>query len=312
MIFDICFGDGDGVESPDLTVFEAVARAGNISRAAVVLNTVQSNVTARIRALERELDVPLFHRHSRGVKLTSAGEALLPYATRVRVLLAEARRAVEAGEEPQGTLRIGSLETTTALRLPPVLAAYSRAYPGVDVTLQTGTSESLVGDVLEYRLEGALVAGPVHHPALVEEPIVEEELVVVTAPDGFDLDDHLAGAAELKLILFRTGCSYRQRFEALLAERGCVAPRRLELGTLDGIIGCVAAGVGITLLPRAVVEPAWRSGRVAIHALPAEQARVTTVFVRRRDAFLSSALARFLECCSAMYAPAEHRQPTLA
>ncbi|HEY7062945.1 MAG TPA: LysR substrate-binding domain-containing protein [Chloroflexota bacterium] len=289
------------VESSDLLVFETVARAGGISRAALELHTVQSNVTARVRLLEQELGVPLFHRHSRGVTLTSAGETLLPYATRVRLLLGEARRALADGAEPRGALRIGSLETTTALRLPPVLAVYSRSYPEVDVTLQTGTSESLVNDVLEYRLEGALVAGPVHHPALAEEPVVEEELVVVTAPDCRDFDAWLATADEVKLIVFRAGCSYRQRFESILAARGGVAVRRLELGTLDGIVGCVAAGVGITLLPRVVVAQAAREGRVALHALPPEQARVTTVFVRRRDAFVSRALARFVECCRATH-----------
>jgi DNA-binding transcriptional LysR family regulator len=241
--------------------------------------------------------VVLFHRHSRGVTLTSAGETLLPYATRVRRLLTEAKREVAGAAVPRGALRIVSLETTAALRLPPVLAAYGRAYPAVDVTLLTGTSASLLNDVLEYRLEGALVAGPVQHPALVEEPLVEEELVVVTAPDCTDFDAYLAGAEEVKLIVFRSGCSYRQRFEAILAARGSAALRRLELGTLDGIVGCVAAGVGVTLLPRAVVESAWRAGRVALHTLPADQARVTTVFVRRRDAFVSSALARFVECC---------------
>ncbi|HLH26821.1 MAG TPA: LysR substrate-binding domain-containing protein [Chloroflexota bacterium] len=292
------------MESQDLLVFETVARVGGISRAALELHTVQSNVTARVRLLERELGVPLFHRHSRGVRLTSAGEALLPYASRLRLLLAEARRAVEDGGVPRGALRIGSLETTAALRLPPVLAAYSRAYPAVDVTLHTGTSDSLVNDVLDYRLEGALVAGPVRHPALVETPIVEEELVVVTAPGCADLDAYLAAADEVKLIVFRTGCSYRQRFEAILAARGHTALRRLELGTLDGIVGCVAASVGITLLPRAVVEQAWRDGHVALHPLPAEQACVPTVFVRRRDAFVSSALARFVDCCRAAQSPA--------
>jgi LysR family transcriptional regulator, cell division regulator len=293
---------GRDVESPDLVLFEAVARAGGISRAALALHTVQSNVTARIHLLERELGVPLFHRHSRGVTLTSAGEALLPYATRIRCLLAEARRAVDACAAPHGTLRIGSLETTTALRLPPVLAAYSSAYPAVDVILQTGTTESLIADVLAYRLEGALVAGPVCHPALAEEPIVEEELVVVTAPSCHDLDRYLATADEIKLVLFRAGCSYRQRFESILAARGRTTPRRLELGTLDGIVGCVAAGVGITLLPRAVVETARCAGRVAVHPLPAAQSRVTTVFVRRHDAYVSAALARFVECCRTAHA----------
>ena len=169
------------MESSDLRIFEAVARAGGITRAAAELNTVQSNVTARLRLLERELGTPLFFRHSRGVTLTPAGRELLPYAGKIGVLLAEARRALNDAT-PQGALRIGSLETTAGLRLPPILAAYTTAHPQVDITLQTGTTAELIAAVLAYRLEGALVAGPVEHPELVEETIFEEELVLVTAP----------------------------------------------------------------------------------------------------------------------------------
>jgi DNA-binding transcriptional LysR family regulator len=261
------------------------------------LHTVQSNVTARIHVLERELGVPLFQRHSRGVTLTSAGSTLLPYASQVGRLLAEAARAVTDTTVPRGPLRVGSLETTAARRLPPVLVAYSAAFPDVDFSLQTGTTAELVADVLEYRLEGALVAGPVHHPALEEEPIVDEELVVVTAPGCPNLEAALADGHGLKLLVLRAGCSYRQRLEQILAGRGVTGVRLLEFGTLDAIIGCAAAGIGITLLPRAVVEPARAAGSIAVHTLPAEQARVTTMFIRRSDAFLSTALACFLHAC---------------
>ncbi len=292
------------MESPDLKVFETVACTGSITKAALELHTVQSNVTTRIRLLEQELGVPLFHRHSRGVTLTTAGRELLPYATRVGLLLAEAKRAVTDGA-PRGTLKVGSLETTAARRLPPILAAYTAAYPGVEVTLQTGTTASLVADVLDHRLEGALVAGPVNHPELLEETIVAEELVVVTAPWCPDLTALLAETSEIKALVLRSGCSYRQRLESILAERGVVGIRWLEFGMIDGIVGCVAAGIGITLLPRVVVEPAQRAGRVAVHELPAAQARVETVFIRRHDAYVSSALARFVECCRTAGADAE-------
>ena len=84
--------------------------------------------------------------------------------------------------------------------------------------------------------------------------------------------------------VFRAGCSYRQRLERLLAGRGVAAVRWLEFGTLEGIIGCVGAGLGGTVLPRAVIEAARRDGRVTVHPVPAEQARVEAIFVRRRDA----------------------------
>jgi DNA-binding transcriptional LysR family regulator len=72
--------------------------------------------------------------------------------------------------------------------------------------------------------------------------------------------------------------------------------RRLEFGTIDGILGAVAAGVGITLLPRSLVAARVRAGEVASHALPENEALVDTVFIRPRDAFVSSALAAFLAC----------------
>lgn len=93
----------------------------------------------------------------------------------------------------------------------------------------------------------------------------------------------------------RPGCSYRLRLEAMLARRGVVGPRLLEFGTLDAILACVGAGLGVTLLPRALVEGAWREGRIGVHALPSEEAWVETVFIRRRDAYTSSALAAFLD-----------------
>ena len=283
------------MDAGDLRVFAAVARLGGMNRAAGALNTVQSNVTARIRALEAELAAPLFERHSRGVVLTAAGRRLLPYAERVALLLDEARRAVRDDGTPAGPLQLGSLETTAALRLSPVLAEFAAAHPAVDLALTTGTSAELVDLVMAHRLEGAFVCGPVQHAELVAEPAFREELVLVTARREPSLEAALA-RPELKLVVLRAGCSYRQRLEEILARRGVVGLRRLEFGTVEGILGCAAAGLGVTLLPRALVEPARRQGRVALHALPPEEALVETLFIRRRDAYRSSALAAFLAC----------------
>src|SRR5262249_54485214 len=136
------------MDASDLRVFEAVARLGAMNRAAAELNTVQSNVTARVRLLETGLGRPLFSRHRRGVARPPAGQRLLPYATRVAHLLADARRAVVDDGRPEGLLAIGSLETTAALRLPPILARYAATYPAVDLVLSTGTSAELVERVL--------------------------------------------------------------------------------------------------------------------------------------------------------------------
>ncbi len=281
------------MDAMDLRVFEAVARLRGMGRAAEELHTVQSNVTARIRQLEERLGTPLFRRHARGVEPTPAGQRLLPYALRMARLLDDARRAALDDGTPQGPLLIGSLETTAALRLPEPLAAFVAAYPQVDLTLRTGTTCELLGQVLDHRLEGAFVCGPVAHPELEAETVFREELTLVTAPQVGSLDE-LAGRGEVRIVVLRRGCSYRQRLEEVLARRGIPAPRVLEFGTVEAVFGCVAAGLGVTLLPRALVGPVWREGRVAVHALPPGDALVETVFVRRRDGYASSALAAFL------------------
>lgn len=283
------------MDAADLRVFEAVARLGSMSRAATDLNTVQSNVTARIRQLEDELGAALFHRSSRGVVLTDAGRRLLPYAAEAGRVLADARRAVADNGTPSGPLVIGSLETTAALRLSPILADYVGRHPEVDLVLRTGTTDEMVAEVLAHRLDGAFVCGPVAHPELEEQMMFREELALLTAPGAGGLDALLAGHAA-KIVVLRLGCSYRQRLEDILARRGIVGLRRLEFGTIEAIIACVAAGLGVSLLPRSLIGTVWRDGRVAVHPLPESEARVDTVFVRRRDGFASSALAAFLDC----------------
>jgi DNA-binding transcriptional LysR family regulator len=277
----------------DLRIFEMVARTGGIGRAALELNTAQSNVTTRMRHLEEELDEPLFERHSRGVTLTAAGQRLRPYAVQVLNLLEQGRRAAKDDGHPSGKLSLGSLETTAALRLPAALAAYARAYPDVDLCLSTGTTASLIEDVLQLRLDGAFVTGPVNHPELVSKSIFREELVLVTGRNISSLNQ-LTHIRDLKVLVFRAGCSYRRQLELLLAQRGVVGLRMLEFGSLDAILACVGAGVGVTLLPRALVSPVARERGIELHTLYGANANVETVFVRREGCHSSSAMTELL------------------
>jgi DNA-binding transcriptional LysR family regulator len=282
------------LDAGDLKIFAAVAQCGGMNRAAELLNTVQSNVTARIRALEEEVGSPLFDRHSRGVALTAAGKRLLPYAENILRMLDDARRAASEDGEPRGTLTIGSLETTTALRLAPVLSGFVAAFPAVDLVLRTGTTCELTDEVLARRIEGAFVCGPVEHPELETEVVFEEELAVLAAPHVRSLAAAVGGG-DVRMVVLRRGCSYRQRLEGILAERGIQAPRLLEFGTLEAIVRCVGAGLGITLLPRSLLGRVWEKDAVSLHVLPKAEATVQTLFIKRRDAFASSALLAFLE-----------------
>ena len=273
------------MELSDLQTFAAVARTGGITRAAEALNTVQSNVTQRIKALEAEIGTALFERHSRGMTLTGAGLRLLPYADRIAALSREALLAARDDGEPMGPLLIGSMETTAAVRLPTRLADFHRRFPSVALSLRTAPTADLVAGVLDGTLDGAFVAGPIEHPDLTGVVAFEEELVLVTAATA---------ASGPTALVFRAGCTYRQRLEQVFNEFGWPAAARIELGTLDGMIGCVAAGMGVALLPRAVVTRHEMIGSVGLHTLTPSHARVDTLFIHRRAAHRSSALSAFM------------------
>lgn len=278
----------------DLKTFEAVLKAGSMKRAASHLHTVQSNISSRIKALESELNVVLLQRQPRGVVATPAGLRFLPFVESILKQLDEASAAAIDDGIPKGDLVIGSLETTTALHLSPMLTDYLQTYPSVQLTLKTGTTAGLVREVLESRLDAAFVAGPIQHIDLETETVFTEELVLVSSLSIRSQAD-LTQCHNLRTVVFQAGCSYRKRLESYLERIGVVTATPLEFGTLDAIISCVAAGIGITLLPRGVVESYVQAGKVIMHKLPEKTGFVQTLLVWRKDAYLTSAMKAFLE-----------------
>jgi DNA-binding transcriptional LysR family regulator len=152
----------------------------------------------------------------------------------------------------------------------------------------------LIEQVLNYGVEGAFVCGPVNHQDLAEEVFFREELVVLTPRTIRSLDD-LIRKGDVKIVVLGEGCSYRQILENILIKRGVVGIRHIEFGTLEAIYGAVSAGIGVTLLPKSLIGTIWRDRGVAVHEIAEADARITTVFVRRDDALISSALKEFLK-----------------
>lgn len=282
------------MDSRLLNVFRAVAETGSLSGAARRLHTVQSNVTAHIKRLEEALGQRLFYRKPRGVALTPAGHVLLGYARRVARLIEEAGTAVQNAGEAVGHLRLGSLETLAAVRLPPVLARFRHAFPNIDLQLVTGSTEFLASEVLNFRLDGAFVAGTVDHPQIGHRPLYDEELVLVSEAGR----TKVASLQDEILLVFRPGCAFRARAELWLREEGLLPLRKMEFGALDAILGCVTAGMGVTLLPRVVVERPQYQGLVNLHPIPERYARLPTGFVRHRDAIETRALSELVAMAS--------------
>jgi DNA-binding transcriptional LysR family regulator len=277
----------------DLAIFRAVIREGSIRGAAEKLFRVQSNVTTRIRQLEDDLGAPLFVREGKKKLVPSpAGRILEDYAHRLIALAAEARAAVADGL-PRGRLRIGTPVSIAATRMAPVLASFRQRYSDVQLELRTGTNAMLVKDVLDGNLECALVVGPVVDPRLTSSGVFEDELMVMTAADHPPIV-HAADLATRTLLVFEPGCAYRQRLESWFAAEGLVPEQYIELPSYPAIYCSAACGMGVAVVPKALLANLPLDGSVSVHPLPAEQARVNIVLVQRAGV-RSPAVQAFLD-----------------
>jgi DNA-binding transcriptional LysR family regulator len=269
------------IDLDSLQIFKAVADFGGITKAAAQLNRVQSNVTTRVKQLEERLEVKLFHRQGGKLALSPEGKLLLGYAERLLQLSSEAEAALRSGT-PRGTLRLGTLESTAAARLAPVLARYHAAYPEVQIELVTGTSGALINKVRSFDVEAALVAEPFTADDLESQQVFVEELVLITSRSS----PRIRTPKDLKkhtVIAFSTGCSYRRILEDWLSDSSLAPDRVLELGSYHAIVACVAAGSGIAIVPRSVLRVVHAENEVAAYPLAQRFAKARTMLVWRPE-----------------------------
>lgn len=265
-----------------LEMFVAVADTGSISAAARLIHRVPSNLTTRIQQLEASLGVSLFIREHQRLRLSPAGHDFLAYSRRILALIAEAKMAV-SGDEPSGTLRLGSLESTAAVRIPAILATFNQRYPRVQLDLTTGPSGEMIDRVLEGSLSAAFVDGPLSHPALGGIPVFDEEMMIVT-PNSLPPVQRAQQVNGLSLYTFRDNCTYRHHFKAWLAADQAAPGRIYEMESYPSILACVAAGAGIAQMPRSMLESMPGYSQVNAWPLEADWRWLTTWLVWRQDA----------------------------
>ena len=274
----------------DLHIFRTVVEQGGIVKAARVLHRVQSNITTRVQQLEAALGKPLFIRERRRLHLSPSGELLLAYADKLLRLSEEAQHAL-AGAAPQGTLRLGALESTTASRLPAVLADYHAAHPQVRIELLTGTNDALTAAVLQRRVDAAFVAEVPATGELAHRPLFAERLTLISSLGHRPIRGP-ADVAGDSVIAFPNGCAYRRRLHRWLGETSPATTRVLDLGSYHAIVACVGSGTGVALMPESVLDTLPLAA-VRRHALPRAQSELVTPLIWRPQE-VSPALAALL------------------
>ena len=286
-----------------LEAFVEVARLGSVTRAADALYATQPTLTARLKGLEQELDAQLFVRSQRGMRLSDAGRAFLPYAERTLDSVSSGRRLLaELARGEAGQLALGAAPAVSTYVLPRILTRFRRTHPKVSLAVRTGHSEEVLELVLREQVQIGL-GRALRHPQLEAIPLYDDELVLVVDPKHAFAEEQEIGPDELvevQLILFDRTSSYRRMTSEFFEGVGAVPRGVMELDNIDAAKKMVEQGLGIALLPHTAVAAELQAGSLkAVTLAGAESPRQRIVIFRRRDAGPPSGpLQAFMNCLS--------------
>lgn len=248
------------IENFRIRVFRTVAKHLNFSRAAEELLLTQPAVTQQIKALEDEFGVSLFDRGRGHIQLTPGGQALVPFADKMKVLSEEAVRAVAAAYgEQSGELALGASQTIAYYLLPALIASFRKSHPKVHVTVQSGNTDAMLEALIAGRIQIALVEGPEQRKDLHIEPFMEDQMVLVVPAShkwaGQEITIAMLQAEPLLMREFGSGS--RRVVEQALSANGLKAKDiqiSMEFDSTEGLLSAVQAGLGVTFVSRWAVH----------------------------------------------------------
>jgi DNA-binding transcriptional LysR family regulator len=248
------------MENFRLKIFRTVAHHLNFSRAAEELLLTQPAVTQQIKTLEEECGVPLFDRSGGRITLTPAGQALLPYAEKLKAIVDEALAAVSsASGQDAAQLAVGASQTIGQYILPNLVARFLREHPRVTITALSGNSDEMLEALTSHRVHLALIEGPALRKDFHVESFMEDHMVLVV-PASHEWADHEIDVTALKdaqLLTREFGSGSRRVVENALAEMGIKKKdlnTRMELNSTEGLLSAVEAGLGVTFVSRWAVR----------------------------------------------------------
>ena len=294
----------NGIQLMQVEGFLEVARRGSVSRAAEALFITQPTLTARLKALERDLGTPLFLRTPHGMRLTDAGRAWVPYAERALRALVDGRDALaQVMTASAGHLMIAAAPAVSTYVLPELLERFVAAHPRVEVSVRTGHSEDVVELVLRDEVQIGL-GRTIRHPDLELRPFHTEDLVLVTAPDHPFTKRPSVAMAEVagqKLIMFDRTSSYYEIAQGAFLSAGVSLRGLMELDSIEAAKKMVERGLGVALLPGSAVVREVAGGTLCVVKMrDTPPMQNTIVAFRRRDAGKPEGIvAAFLELLEA-------------
>ena len=280
----------NGLTLKQLRYFEALSRYGHFGRAADACAISQPALSVQIKELERSLGLPLFERSARSVRLTAFGETWLQ---RVQGVLrdvdelGEMARAAQGGG--MGRLRLGVIPTIAPYLLPALIGALRKNDSTQDLEVRETMTERLIAELVEGRIDTAIVALPIDEPALTEMALFSESLMLVRprvdagrpVPSREDLRD-------MRLLMLEQGHCFRDQALDFCSVQRSARADGLDGSSLATLVQMVGAGIGVTLIPEMAVAVETRAAPVVVGRFaPPEPERTVGLIWRKTNPLAS-------------------------
>jgi len=282
------------MEISDLKTFLAVADEGGFTAAARKLCCVQPNVTSRIKRLEEELGVQLFHRNSRHVEQTLYGRQFYHHAEKIVRLSREAALTFQ-DESPRGPLSLGVTQTVASGYLPALLCSFQKMCPDVELTVQTMESRALPDALLNHSLDIAFTELPVTHSSIVTANFWTQNLVLASSKT-YDR----ASEKGVTALTFSSACPYNDSMFAALKRQNIPVARQLNLYNMDTVLACIIGGIGMGVVPACLVERPHIMPHVETLPVDERDGLALVSMITHRESIETAAVRSFKENASAL------------
>ena len=303
------------MEVRQLQIFRVLAEELNFTRTAERVHTVQSNVTAQIKALEEELRVPLFDRLGRRVALTDAGRRFQPFAEQALKAMEQGERAIRDGSEPSGPLRISAPESILTYRLPLVLRNFRRKFPRVELAFLPHIDAKLAFELETGKLDlGIDMCDCPPSPAHNSIRLHTERIFLLAEPSHPFAKRRTVKPSDLagqNLLLTEAGCGYRAKLDKVLALQNIRPGHITEFSSVEAIKQCVSAGMGLALLPAIAIARELRQNQFKALRWTGPSLDISTWVLWHKDKWVSPAMNAFLQLIKAQVEQAEYSERPL-
>lgn len=242
------------MDSNLLKVFITVANTKSISLGAKELDFTQSNVTLRIKQLEKSLGYELFHRTNRGVILTAEGNKLFPFAIDIVRKIEEATLKMK-NINHQEVLKIGSTQSNTTIRLTKLVEKLNDDFKDMQLEFVVDSTLNLIDKLMDYKIDIAFVSGKTHHKDIEILNVFKEDMVLVQSKDK---------VPQNTIFSYKKGCISCMFLEKYLIRKEKANYKRTILENYELILACVNSGYGVALFSRKIIEKFGYSDKLKI------------------------------------------------